>query len=420
MIKTKSIVYAVLLAASIVPTMAQKTAISPYSAFGLGESRQSNDAATFGMGQVYSSHLSTYGSQANFMNPAANTNLSYTSFNFEGTLNASRFNDGNNDSRRSTAYMSQLSLAFPMGEKLRGGISFQPLYSLGYDNKVISKTDYNAFKGDGDINSMQVFTSYNLSKNLALGLKASYLFGYLNKSEVHGSQGAMLLTEVENKNRINGFSFTGGVFYTHKINDSKRFSLGLNYTLGNELNSEQIYRVLNYEINSDSGAKSNEQVVFEQDKDTKVKIPQNIGFGMSYGEDFRWNISAQVDWSQTSNYSLENDKIQLNNSLKVAMGGYVIPNINSYKNYLARTTYRAGAFYEKTPIRINNTNVEKYGIAFGIGLPVGKASDPSEINIGVQLGQQGTTKNNLIKENFANVKVSFTLNDTWFQRRKYN
>ncbi|MRI63737.1 hypothetical protein EDM00_07000 [Ornithobacterium rhinotracheale] len=420
MVKVKNALFTLLLLAGALPSMAQKTAVSPYSSFGMGESRQSNNAATFGMGGVYSSYLSAYGSQANFMNPAANINLNYTSFNFEGTLNASEFDDGANKAQRSTAYMSQLSLAFPMGEKFRGGISFQPLYSLGYDNKVVSQTAYNAFKGDGDLNSLQLFTSYNVSKSFALGVKASYLFGNLNKSEVHGSKGAVLLTDVENRNRITGFTFTGGAFYTKKVKETKRFSIGLNYTLGNELNSDQDYRILNYGLNPMTGEKYSQQVVFEQNKDTKVKVPQNIGFGISYGEDFRWNIAAQVDYTQMSKYKLENEHVQLNNRFKASLGGYVIPNINSYKNYLSRTTYRAGAFYEKTPIRLNDTDIEKYGIAFGIGLPVGKASDPSEINIGVQLGQQGTTKNNLIKENFANVKLSFTLNDTWFQRRKYN
>ncbi|MBN3663056.1 MAG: hypothetical protein FQY80_09135 [Ornithobacterium rhinotracheale] len=419
MIKTKSILYAVLLAAGVVPTMAQKTAVSPYSSFGMGENRQSNNAATFGMGGVYSSYLSTYGSQANFMNPAANINLNYTSFNFEGTLNASEFNDGADKAQRSTAYMSQLSLAFPMGAKFRGGVAFQPLYSLGYDNKVVGKNSYNAFNGDGDINSLQFFTSYNINQNFAVGVKAGYLFGNLNKTEIHGNQGNLLLTEVENRNRITGFSFTGGAFYTKRFRETKRFSIGLNYTIGNELNSEQEYSIQNYGI-SPTGSQYDKQIVFEQKSDAKVKVPQNIGFGVSLGEDFRWNIAAQVDWTQMSKYELRFDNLKLNNRFKAVLGGYVIPNINSYKNYFARTTYRAGAFYEKTPISINGTDIEKYGMAFGIGLPVGKASDPSEINIGVQLGQQGTTKNNLIKENFANVKLRFTLNDNWFQRRKYN
>lgn len=72
------------------------------------------------------------------------------------------------------------------------------------------------------------------------------------------------------------------------------------------------------------------------------------------------------------------------------------------------------------PFEINNQQINRYGITFGLGLPMGKSSDPSELNIGIELGQQGTKENNLIKESFANLRLSFNLSDTWFQKRKYD
>lgn len=401
---------------------AQKTAVSPYSSFGYGDYKMSSGVPSFGMGGLSSAYLSTYGSQANFENPAANTNLRYTDFSFEGALDASQFKDNANTAKRSTAYISKVSLAFPMGEKWRGGIGFQPFSTLGYnvlnENTAGNNTSFSKYTGQGAINTLQAFTSYNITKELALGLKASYIFGNLSKEEVHGRTSESLLTGYDKQTKIKGFNFTTGIFYSHDFNGKNRLSLGLNYGLGGSINAEQQYKISTYGLSN--LRKYNEDIVYESNEKTSIKMPQKLGVGISYGEDFRWNIGAQFDWEQVSKYSMPNEHIALKNRLKTSIGGFIIPNINSYKNYLARVTYRAGAFYEKTPISINGNDIDKYGITFGLGLPVGKPSDPSEINFGIELGQQGTEKNNLIKENFANFKLSFTLNDSWFQQRKYN
>lgn len=402
---------------------AQKTAVSPYSSFGYGEYKMSNNTANFGMGGVYSAFSSVYGSQANFENPAANMNLRFTDFTFEGSWNASSFQNNETLSKRSTTYVSKISLAFPLGQKWRGGIGFQPFSTLGYDIISVSQKNgiasFNKYKGEGAINTLQFFTSYNINSNLAIGLKASYLFGNLYKEEVNQVSNISLLTSYERKNEMKGIDFSGGLFYTKEFKDKKKLSLGLNYSLGGNVNLKHNYKISTYGLLSNL-RKYNEDIVFQSDNKSKLKLPQKLGFGVSFGEDFRWNVAAQMDWEQISKYKLPNENITLNDRFRTAIGGYIIPNINSYKSYFSRITYRAGAFYERTPISINNYNVKKYGITFGLGLHVGKASDPSEINFGVELGQQGTEKNNLIKENFANFKLSFTLNDSWFQRRKYN
>jgi hypothetical protein len=44
----------------------------------------------------------------------------------------------------------------------------------------------------------------------------------------------------------------------------------------------------------------------------------------------------------------------------------------------------------------------------------------SNLNIGVEYGQKGTTKANLVRENYTNVVMSLSLNDKWFVKRKYD
>ena len=58
------------------------------------------------------------------------------------------------------------------------------------------------------------------------------------------------------------------------------------------------------------------------------------------------------------------------------------------------------------------------GMTFGIGIPV--VSMFSNLNLAVEIGKRGTTDANLVEEKFANLKMSLSLNDRWFVKRKYN
>jgi hypothetical protein len=65
----------------------------------------------------------------------------------------------------------------------------------------------------------------------------------------------------------------------------------------------------------------------------------------------------------------------------------------------------------------NLTSINDFGINIGFGLPLPKQL--SSINIGFEYGQRGTIINNLIKENYFNVKLSLSLNSiNWFKTRK--
>lgn len=403
---------------------AQSISISPYSAFGYGDKRLDYGAATFGMGGLSTAYQSPFGTETNFMNPAANQNLRLTNFVFEGSMDMTNFKSDEDDFSRSTTYLSRISLGFPLGNKWQAGFGFQPFSALGYN---VGAYDYeseystiNRFEGDGGLNTLQFMTSYNLTPEIAVGLRANYLFGNLNKTEEFSVEDNQLTTGYENFNKINGFTFTGGLSYFKEISENRHLSVGATYGLGSNINAEQEYLVRTFQVIPTNYTEFNIDTIQYNYSDQKVRIPQNVSLGVSYGEDLKWNIGAQVDWEKTSAFNLVNDNLEMNDRFRTAVGGYYIPQFNSFRSYFARATYRAGAYYEQTPINVGGEDISDYGITFGIGLPVGKVTDPSELNIGVQLGQRGTTNSNLVKENYAKVKLSFTLNDSWFQRRKYD
>ena len=74
------------------------------------------------------------------------------------------------------------------------------------------------------------------------------------------------------------------------------------------------------------------------------------------------------------------------------------------------------AFFNADNLVINDTDINEYGISFGVSLPMGLKL--SNVNLGFEIGKRGTTDNNLIEEKFYNFRLSLSLNDKWFRKQK--
>jgi len=100
------------------------------------------------------------------------------------------------------------------------------------------------------------------------------------------------------------------------------------------------------------------------------------------------------------------------------LGGFYIPNYNSFTSYWNRIVYRAGFRFEETGININGEAIDEFGISFGLGMPLRRSF--SNVNLGFEIGRRGTQNNGLVSENFFNIFVSLSLNDKWFEKRYYD
>ena len=57
-------------------------------------------------------------------------------------------------------------------------------------------------------------------------------------------------------------------------------------------------------------------------------------------------------------------------------------------------------------------------VSFGFGLPMKRSG--ALLNLSAELGQRGTTQENLIQDTFARFKIGLVLSDIWFIKRKYD
>jgi hypothetical protein len=154
---------------------------------------------------------------------------------------------------------------------------------------------------------------------------------------------------------------------------------------------------------------------------TDLKLPSKSSFGFGFGAPRKW--FAGVDYTFLKTSQLTNRLVVIDNSTfkdasTISVGGFFIPEFDSFNRYWKRIVYRTGVRFENTGLKINNEVIKEFGISFGVGLPVGRIF--SNANIGLEVGKRGTTKANLVEENFVNFQISLSLNDRWFEKRKFN
>ena len=134
-------------------------------------------------------------------------------------------------------------------------------------------------------------------------------------------------------------------------------------------------------------------------------------------------VDQGVDYTFLKTSQLTNRLVVIDNSTyedasTISIGGFYIPEFDSFSKYWKRVVYRTGVRFENTGLKVNNEPIKEFGISFGVGLPVGRIF--SNANIGLEVGKRGTTNANLVEENFVNFQLSLSLNDRWFEKPKFN
>jgi len=153
------------------------------------------------------------------------------------------------------------------------------------------------------------------------------------------------------------------------------------------------------------------------DVDGSFTIPTSIGLGFSFAQSGKWLVGADFSWENWEKYEYFGRSDSLVNSWGIAVGGEYIPNQNSINRYWDRVSYRLGFRYNKRYLDLRNTNINEFGISFGLGFPLRKSR--STLNLAVEAGRSGTTVNGLIQENFIRFTFAVNILERWFVKSKY-
>ncbi|MEM8926939.1 MAG: hypothetical protein AAGC45_01955 [Bacteroidota bacterium] len=405
---------------------AQNGTISPYSYFGVGDTRNNGTIDNRQMGglQMYGDSI-----HINLRNPAAFSKLRLTTYTAGITHRELQLRDNFTTQRTSVTNLDYLAIGFPIAKNAGIGLGIQPFTSVGYDLVTESinaeqDTVRNVFVGEGGLNRVFVSFGFEPIKNVSLGVTGNFNFGTLQYNRSETTEGVQLGTLDSRESRISGFDLNIGGTYTPRIG---KYTLFTHVGVDTQINlvSENSRTIGSF------SETQGEIEVFDVDleaqnlKNTELKIPTRSTIGLGFGEDRRWFIGGEYSFQELSTFQntfLGQDNVSYADASTMALGGYFVPNYAALSGILNRITYRAGLRYDETGLVVNEKEINNFGITFGFGIPiVGTGTDRfSNLNIGFELGRRGTRAAGLLEENYFNVSIGISLNALWFQKRKIN
>ncbi|WP_293874000.1 hypothetical protein [Flavobacterium sp.] len=398
---------------------AQEGTSSPYSFYGIGEVKFKGTVENRSMGGISvfpdSIHM-------NLQNPAHLASLKLTSFAIGTTYATTKSKSELDEAKAKRTSLDYLAVGIPVG-KFGVGFGLIPYSSVGYKlQKLSSDTTpiFSRYTGIGGVNKVFLGIGYKLTKKLNIGADLQYNFGTIKTTNLRFQDGLQYGTRENNASDVRGVNLDLGLTYQTKVKSKYSFFSSLSYTpeakitLGNSRTIEIIQFL-------SSGAVS----VIEQDKipvqDTSIKLPAKLSLGSGFGEVKKWLLGGEITFinnSVISNRFTDINGSTFENSIRYSVGGFYIPNYNSYSNYVKKIVYRGGIRYENTGLVIQNKSITDFAANLGLGLPLGGTF--SNINIGLEMGKRGTVYSNLVEENYVNLSIGLSLSERWFIKRKFD
>jgi hypothetical protein len=418
-------------------TQSIATSSSPYSRYGLGNIDPSLLPQNLAMGGIGTAinKISTY-NNINPFNPASYGAINYTTIDIGIYSNIDELSQtGQVTASNANFRLSHVAFAIPVTKRSAISFGLLPYSDMGYSYKQTlprgfgtgSSVDTNAtnyiYSGQGGLSKAYLGYGVRIGKHLLIGANASYIFGNLQQfssTEIPGLYGT-LDSRIENSNSVRGLNYDYGLQYSIDFSDAKHLVLGYSASASNALNVTNTYIVSQYTYDSSGNENlATDSLVNNQTKG-KIKLPQINHFGISYQYDLHFLVGADYTMSNWSALTINGVNAGLQNSKTINIGGQFTPNVDALRSYWARADYRLGFTYGDTYLNLNNTDIKNKAVTFGIGFPLSPTNNTSfyKINFSAEIGQEGTLQNNLIKENYVNIHLGFTLNDRWFQRFKF-
>lgn len=423
-----------------IQSYAQQGTASPYSFYGIGSLKFKGTVENRSMGglSIYTDSI-----HVNLRNPAtyAGENLGYynkesrpVKFTVGGSYSSINLKSNTSSDNATATTFDYLALSVPMG-KFGLGFGLLPYTSVGYKLESINSSGdpINRFRGEGGVNKAFLGLGYMLTKGLSIGVDAHYNFGNIQNATIefiYDNEGnlAQFQSREANRSDLSGLNFNIGLSYKSMITEKLELISGITFTPESSLASINERSFSTITVNSSTGQEfeiNTIEVDLESNglKETDLILPSKFSFGAGIGEPRKWFLGAEYTSQKTSNFSnvlYSSSTTKFEDASTISLGGFFIPNFNTLNGYFKRVVYRAGIRSEKTGLNINNESINEFGISFGVGLPVGDITTFSNANIGFEIGKRGTKNGNLIQENFVNFQLSLSLNDRWFNKRKYD
>ena len=416
----------VLLTAVLLPFMAlaQNQTASPYSFYGIGSTFEQGNIRTLGMGGTNLAVRSNL--YVNITNPASYTGIDSLSFvasmGVQSTMASYRTNE--QTSNLNSTSINHITFGFPITRWWKSSLALLPFSNVGYEVQNDELLDFNVlsrtiYSGTGGLDKINWGNAFQVTKNLSVGINSSYYFGrvqHLN-TLIFPDSAYIINAQLSERDLLDGFEFSIGVQYFIPTGENSFFGLAATYTPTTTLNVKTDYLStsfigdeVGYEIVTDT-------IYFQEGLEGETTLPYSYGFGISWEKKNKLLLAADFMFDNWESFSYLGESDNLDNKIRASFGAEYIPTSNSLSSYFKLVRYRFGVRYNKMGLNFNNTDLEEYAISIGFGLPLRKSA--SVLNLGIEIGQNGTIENSLIQERFVKVALGISIKENWFRKGKY-
>jgi len=331
-----------------------------------------------------------------------------------------------------------------------------PLTAKNYDFTTSEQTDQlgtfrSEYRGDGGISQAYLGTAYKVYNKidtannvtaLSLGVQANFNFGPVNnlrRISFPEDPGALGVS-VRESFLVRSPSLEAGVQYqTNLIKRTMtrprylKLLVGMVYRFESGLSAERSNYVYNWRPTA-AGNESPRDTIFQSTgAEGTINMPSTaiFGVGLDYVTNKRQRIRFGLDYSvqNWSDYSEAFDDdvrtFDFTNSERVSAGVEYTPNLGGRK-MIERLEYRLGFKAVQTGLVLSGTEINDYGISFGLALPVNfrRNLSQSRFSVSAEYGSFGTVENGLIREDYVRIMAGFSLTphfrNRWFVKPKYD
>lgn len=444
MIKYTKFFITFLLAVAALGARSQTTTSSPYSRYGLGDLSPGVLPQNAAMGGIATATNRINGYMSiNPLNPSSYSQIRTMAIDAGLYANRVTYNQNGQASKTDANFsISHITFAVPITKKSAISFGLLPYSQLGYNYRqsirgfgtgspVDTNTVNYRYNGEGGLTKAYFGYGIGIGKHLTVGANVSYIWGNLKQSqstELPKLPGA-LNSKIEDNNSISGLNYDYGAQYMIDFSTTKRLTLGYSASANSKLNTQNSYIVSQYFLNADGVAGLPvDSTISRQGVQNKIQLPQINHFGVSFQDEGKYLVGVDYSMGKWSNYSIGGVNQGLLDSKTLNIGGQYTPNRDAIGNYWATIDYRLGVIFNQSYLNVKNpdnadyTNIKSTALTFGMGLPLRPYYQNTfyKVNISAEIGQRGVLKGGLIRENYINLRIGFTLNDRWFQKLKFD
>lgn len=408
-------------------------AYSPYSIYGIGEISKQGTAYNKSMGGV---GIATRNKRyINYLNPAAVTARDTLSFmaDFGLSQKNTAFAQDGVKSAKNTFNVYDFVMSFPIYKSSAFMVGITPFSDVGYDFSsietnpdIIGNTGNVAYDSYGMGSIYQIFASAGATfwKRFSVGAEVLFLFGNIDKvTNMTFADASYRSLNSGHDLTMRGVTGKFGVQYEQKLGSEVSMILGGTYRLGTNMNGYSTDYKYAVQSSVTDTLRYNVGIL----KDEGLRIGDELGIGVSFKGGEKWSAEfdyLRSDWRNSGMdkapgfSSVGKSSFSSSVSQSFRAGFEIVPNRNDIRYYLRRCAYRAGVYYDQSYYKLDGNDVNTIGITLGVTLPVFRYYNG--ISLGVDMGQRGSKKNNMIRERYAMFVIGFNIHDIWFQKPRYN